>query len=210
MKDRLKAMFAKTDWFRVVGILLISFVLISVLVWAGKAFGATADITWTNATQRVDGTPIANGELVETQIEYGKCVNGNEFPPTIDGTQTTPWPGTQALIEGLSYGTWCFRARHKDSEGLHSDYAGPVWAKYVAPPKPPTLLTVQGIAWEMRFHPVNGPYLSRVIGTVPAGKPCLGLAPVYGHDIFPINPSDADLNRKPNPNATVVAQCEIS
>lgn len=191
---------------------LVFLVFCIAVVWLatfGKAFAAEATLNWVNATQRVDGTPLAAGELVETQIEYGKCVAGPGFPPTADGTKVVPFPGTETKITIASYGTWCFRARHKDSGGLLSDYAGPVWKQYVAPPKPPTILTVAGIVWEMRLHPNKGPYLARVIGTVEAGKPCLGLAPQIGFDLFAIDPGDAKLTKRPNPNATVVAQCAI-
>jgi hypothetical protein len=194
--------------FNVVAFLLLC-VAITWLATGGRVFAATATITWQNATQRVDGTVIAAGELTETLVEYGKCVAGNAFPPTADGTKSVAFPGATVDITGLTYGTWCFRARHKDSTGLFSDYAGPVWKAYVAPPKPPTILTVQGIVWEMRLHPVDGPYLARVIGTVEAGKACRGLAPAIGFDIFTIDPNDAKLDRKLNPNGTAVAQCAI-
>jgi hypothetical protein len=175
-----------------------------------SATGAEASLEWTNATQREDGTALAAGELRETQIDYAKCVAGsNTFPATRDGVAVFPFPAVAGKIPGLAYGKWCFRARHVDSGGLASLDTGTVWAQYLAPPKPPTLLTVKGLAWEIKTHPVDGPYLARVVGTVEAGKPCRGLSPALGFDLFYVERQDVALNRGVGKNATLVAQCSI-
>ena len=175
-----------------------------------RADAAEATLNWTHPSQRVDNTPIAITEIRETQIDWAKCAAGNTFPTSVDGTKAVPAPGTQTTITGLSYGTWCFRARSVDTGGLVSDNSGTVWKQYIAPPKPPVITTVGGLVWEMRTHPVDGPYLARVAGTIVPGKACQGLAPQTGFDLFTVSAQDADLNRKPNPNSTLVAQCHIA
>lgn len=180
--------------------------LITGLAWSA-AHAADATLTWQHPTQREDNSALALSEIRETQIDWGRCATGNTFPATPAGTKAVPAPATTTVVTGLDYGTWCFRARSVDTAGLVSNNSGTVWKQYIAPPKPPVITTVAGLVWELRLHPVDGPYLARVIGTVDAGKPCLGLAPQYGDDIFAINAADANLTRKPNPNAMVVAQC---
>lgn len=175
------------------------------------AHAADATLTWTNATQREDGTALAAGEIKETQIDYAKCTAGtNNFPPTRDGMTAFAWPAVTGKVLALPYGKWCFRARHIDSTGLSSADSGTVWAVYLAPPKPPTLLTVASLVWEMKTHPVDGPYLSRVVGTIAAGKPCHGLAPQTGFDLFAVDRADVDLTKRPKADAMLVAQCEIT
>lgn len=189
---------------------LAALLLLSLFSFTTTAQSADATLTWTHPTQRVDNTPIAITEIRETQIDWAKCAAGNVFPTTVDGTRAVAAPATTTVVTGLAYGTWCFRARTADTGGLVSANSNTVWKQYLAPPKPPVIVTVSGLVWEMRTHPVDGPYLARVIGTIEAGKPCLGLAPQIGFDLFAVNPADANLDRKPNPNSIVVAQCSIS
>lgn len=174
------------------------------------AYANTADITWTHPTQRVDGTALPITEIKETQIDWAKCAVNNTFPTTVEGTRAVPAPATTTSIGPLTYGTWCFRARTIDTAGRVSDNTGPVWKQYLAPPKPPVITTVAGLVWELKLHPVDGPYLARVVGTVEAGKQCQGLAPQIGFDIFAVNRSDVTLNKGVRPSGTLVAQCVIA
>ena len=176
----------------------------------GAAKAADATLTWTNPTQRVDGTALPIAELREVQIDYAKCLAGNVFPGTVDGTRAFASPATTGVIPALAYGMWCFRARVVDTGGLASANTGTVFKQYVAPPNPPTLLTVAGLVWELKTHPIDGPYLARVVGTVDAGKPCYGLAPQIGFDLFAVNRKDVRLANGANPKSMLVAQCTIT
>lgn len=184
-------------------------VLAAVALAAGPAQAATATMTWENPTQREDGTPLASGELKEVQIDYAKCVAGtNTFPATRDGFVAFPFPAVTGQIPNLGYGKWCFRARAIDSSGVASVDTGTVWATYLAPPKPPTLLTVKGLVWDYRLK--GGVEELRLVGTIEAGKPCAGLAPITGHDLFTVSRADVKLDRGVKRDATLIAQCQIS
>jgi hypothetical protein len=191
---------------------VITLVLMAVAgVFVTRAYAATATVTWQNATQYTDNTPIPVGGIKETRIEYAKCTVSNNtatWPATIDGFKTVPFPGTEVAIDGLVYGMWCFRAAHVTPDGVFSEYAGPVWKQYLAPPKPPTLITVKSLVWDYRLK--NGTEELRVVGTIEAGKPCSGLAPVTGFDLFTVNRADVRLERGVKKDATLIAQCEIT
>lgn len=193
-------------WGWIIALVLITLAGIAVV---RSAHAATATLDWTNATQREDGTALAPGELRETQIDYAKCTAGtNTFPPTADGTKVFPFPAITGTIPNLAYGKWCFRARHIDSTGLASLDSGTVWANYLAPPKPPTLLTVKSLVWDYRLK--NGAEELRVVGTIEAGKKCSGLAPVTGFDLFDVNRADVKLNKPISRNRRLIAQCAIT
>jgi len=200
---------ARINWPAILGIILV-LVLVYAISQIPAAFAADATLNWTHPTQRMDNTAIAITEIKETQLDWAKCAAGNVFPLSVDGTKAVAAPAATTTITGLTYGTWCFRARSVDTAGLVSDNSGTVWKQYIAPPKPPVITSVGGLVWELKTHPVDGPYLARVIGTIDAGKPCAGLAPQVGFDLFTINPKDARLTKRPGPNSSVVAQCDVT
>lgn len=197
----------------IVSLRLVAALMLALVLWVAvslDAKAADATLTWTNPTQRENGDPLPIAELKEIQIDYGKCLAGNIFPSVPDGTKAFAAPATTGVITGLAYGTWCFRARAVDTASQASVNTGTVWKQYLAPPKPPTILTVASLVWEMKIHPVDGPYLARVVGHVDAGKPCLGLAPQYGFDLFAVDRADVTLERGVKQDSTLVAQCEAT
>lgn len=183
---------------------------LSTLMLTVAAYANTADVSWTHPTQRTDNTALAIADIKETQVDWAKCTASNTFPTSVDGTKVVPAPAATTSIGPLAYGTWCFRARTVDTAGRVSDNSGTAWKQYVAPPKPPVITTVAGLVWEMKLHPSDGPYLARVVGTVVAGKPCLGLAPQLGFDLFAVDRKDVTLNKGVRPSGTLVAQCDIA
>lgn len=185
-------------------------VLLASLFVTVSAFAGTANLTWTHPTQRVDGAALALSEVKETKIEWAKCPVGVVFPATIDGTKVVAAPAVTTSIPDLPYGRWCYRAYTVDINGLASDPSGVVFNVFVAPPKPPVIVTVQGIVWEMKLHPTDGPYLARVVGEVAAGKPCQGTSPQLGFDLFVVNRKDVTLAKGVKPSGTLVAQCAIT
>lgn len=189
---------------------IIALAILSVAgVFVTRAHAATATLEWVNPTQREDGTALAAGELKEVQIDYAKCTAGtNNFPPTREGMVAFPFPAVTGQITGLAYGKWCFRARAVDSAGVPSVDTATVWAQYLAPPKPPTLVTVKSLVWDYRLK--GGVEELRVVGTIEAGKACSGLAPVTGHDLFTVSRKDVKLDRGVKKDATLIAQCEIA
>lgn len=191
---------------------LVALVFIVMMSLSHAVYGqtASADLTWTHPTQRVDGTALALTEIRETQLDWAKCTASNTFPITVEGTRAVPAPATTASITGLTYGTWCFRARSADTDGRVSDNSGTVWKRYLAPPRPPVITTVGGLVWEMKWNNKEGAYLAKVVGTIDAGAPCYGLAPALGFDLFPVDRADVDLSRNVGQGATLVAQCNIS
>lgn len=186
------------------------FLIFFVMAMLSNANGATAELTWTHPTQRVDNTPITLAEIKETQIDWAKCGVGNVFPVTVEGTKAVPAPGTVTQVANLAYGTWCFRARSVDTGNLVSDNSGTVWRQFVAPPKPPVITTVGGVAWEMKWNGKDGAYLAKVVGTVAPGAACYGLAPALGFNIFPVDRTAVEFDRNVGPNAVIVAECNIS
>jgi hypothetical protein len=182
---------------------------LSTLLLTVVAYANTATVTWTHPTQRVDSTPLALADIKETQVDWAKCTASNTFPTTVDGTKAVAAPATTTSIGPLAYGTWCFRARTADLAGRVSGNSNVVWKQYVAPPNPPVITTVAGLVWELKLHPVDGPYLARVVGTVAAGKPCLGLTPQIGFDLFAVGRESVVLDKRARPSGMLVAQCAI-
>lgn len=148
---------------------LLAFLLIGVL--CGIARAADATLNWTQPTSRTDGTALPLTEIRETQIDYAPCTAVNTFPATPTGTRVVTGSSSGAIITGLTYGTWCFRARTVDTTGAASVNTGTVYRVYLAPPNPPTLLSIATIAYELREY-TGGTMRMVQIGTVPLGAVC--------------------------------------
>lgn len=87
---------------------------------ASVAMAATLSISWQNATEYTDGTPIAttgSERIASTQVEYGPC-NAARNAITQATTVSVPYPETSpGVIDGLEPGVWCARARHITAGG---------------------------------------------------------------------------------------------
>lgn len=181
------------------------------LTFASLAHAGDATVSWTLPTQNTDGSAIpatGTGSLTATRVEYGTC-SGTAFG-TKSGEVTVPAPGASVTISGFAAGsTACFRAAAQNTFGIESAMSAVVSKTFPAPtPKPPVITTVSGLVWEYRVHPVDGPYLARAVGSIDAGKLCLGLAPLYGEDLFRVRRADVTLDRGGRLDAVLVARCE--
>lgn len=70
-----------------------------------------ATLTWTHPTEYTDATPIPDGAITATDIQYGVCNAGQSG---ISGTPTqvsVPYPAAEKVISPLDVGWWCFQAR---------------------------------------------------------------------------------------------------
>jgi hypothetical protein len=203
--------YVERHYFGATLVVLAVLVLLVASVFASLANAGTVTVEWENATQYADDTPVPPGGILETQIEYAKCsVAGSaaQWPATIDGTKSFAFPAVAGAVDNLAYGMWCFRLRHKGADGQLSAYSNSGWKQLVAPPKPPTLLTVKSLVWDYRLK--GGAEELRVVGTIEAGKACSGLAPVTGFDLFAVRRADVKLDRGVKKDATLIAQCEIT
>jgi len=110
-------------------------VLLGLLPVAALAY--TISLSWTNPTERVDGTPLAASEIKETVISCG-TPNGpyDQFTWVSPGAATSASPPTQFN------GKTCCVAQTKDQFDQLSDYSNEA-CKTPGRPKPPADFTVQ-------------------------------------------------------------------
>ena len=100
------------------------------IVAAPIALSAPKDFTWTNATQRVDGSPFPAAELAETRI----YCDGNATPVV------TVVDGSQAATVEFTVGSHSCYATHVDTDGQESDPSNTVtFVVTPARPNPPVL-----------------------------------------------------------------------
>lgn len=202
---------SKVDWFGVFAVMAAAILILWLLLTIPKAFAADAQLSWTHPTQREDGTALPLAEIKETQIDWAACAAGNVFPPTPAGTKAVAAPATSTTVTGLTYGTWCFRARTVDTANLVSNNTGTVWRQYVAPPKPPVLTVTNIVAYEINLTPSGLVKLGRDVGRVPLGTPCSeDLIVANNRDTYYSVPASAvTLYRQPKSSA-LVAVCEYA
>lgn len=179
-----------------------------------RADAADASLTWTHPTQRTDNSALALADIKETEIQYAPCAAGNTWPATgTPASKVVTAPAAATTITGLAYGTWCFRARTVPVLNPATDqsaWTGPVWAIYLAPPKPPVLGVVNIVAYDVRWQQGGGTKLARAIGTVPLGTTC-GDHPITRRgtrSYYEVPLDKVDLRSLPN-SAIVVAECEV-
>lgn len=178
-------------------------VLLIAVYLPGKAFGATAEVSWTAPTEREDGTALSAGEIGGYDMEWGLCAGDKQLEslgPVLAHTVTLPEP---------SFGEWCFSVRTRDTDGLLSAFAGPVTKVIKAPPKPPELQTVVTIAYEAKIHPVQGLVAGRAVGWVPLGTACRGDEnglPFVGPDLYAIDPGAVAYTKQPK-SELILARC---
>ena len=149
---------------------LILFGAVALFLLAGSAFAGEATVTWTNPTTRTDGSALTASQIGSTKIEWGTC-QGSSFG-TAAGSASAAGAATSLVVPNLSPGTYCFRAATIDTSGLQSAWSA-VASKVVpvAPPNPPTLVTISTYAYEFRPRVLGGFKLVRV-ADVPMGIPC--------------------------------------
>lgn len=188
---------------------IVAFILLClVATWvatAGRAFAATAELTWTHPTQRELGEALPLSEIAGYDLTYGLCGQDE---------QTVRVGVVQSHTLDLgdpAYGEWCFKVRTVDTDGLLSAYIGPVTKIIKSPPKPPEFSVVNIVAYEVRWNPGRGTVLGKAVGTVPVGTACgESRITTQGQREYREVPLDAvDLMAMPQ-SAIVVAECEAS
>lgn len=144
--------------------------LMALFLLAGSALAGEAVVTWTNPTTRTNGAALPSTEIGSTQVEWGTC-SGTAFGTT-SGTQSATGAATTLTITNLAAGTYCFRARTVDTLNGYSLWSS-IASKVVplAPPNPPTIVTVSTYAYEFRPRTFGGFKLVRV-ADVKKGVPC--------------------------------------
>lgn len=175
-----------------------------------RAEAADASLTWTLPTQRVDNTPVTISEIKHTEIIYGLCAAG-QLPATTASAVFVS-PATTGKITGLGYGTWCFAARVSDTDGLLSALTPTVSKVYLAPPKPPVLVTVAVVVYETKIHPTQGLVAGRAVGTVALGKTCYAASDggaFVGADLYRVTLASVKLSKTPR-SELLLAQCAAS
>lgn len=108
-----------------------------------------AKVTWVNATQMSDGSPIpATGDnaLKETQIQRGSCNADGTFGVVQQQVNVLPTV-LMVLFENLPPAKYCFRGLHVTNGLRNSNWSGVASKTTVAPPPPiqktkPPVITV--------------------------------------------------------------------
>ena len=124
-----------------------SFLLVGLMVMgASTAFAATADLSWTAPDTRVDGTPLAAGEvsqyLVYFKVDAVPTRGGESVMVTGGVTETI----TLDLVPRAEAYVVSFAVSAVDSEGRESDLSAVVSKTFMvnstAAPNPPTNIRV--------------------------------------------------------------------
>jgi hypothetical protein len=140
---------------------------------------ANVAVKWLPPTQRTDETSLTN--LTEHEVYYSASQNPGIAAPVI-----VAMPVSEYVFENIPLGTWFFGVKAKDANGLVSEMST-IGSKTVVatsansialaehilqPPKPPTLVTIETIAYEIRDHHVHGYVVWRPAGSVELGVEC--------------------------------------
>lgn len=168
-------------------------------------------MSWINATQNVDGTPIPTdltdpSSLASTVIMWGSCLIG-DIPdlPILEQTVPTTVPGLaeSTVINIVTPGRYCFMAFHINKKGLLSDLSTPTIRIVANTPAPPNNLIVQDM---VVFYVIQQPgtFILLPIGTVPAGTVCDSTQSVNGFFSVPVDEVTWTGTVRP---LVVVAQC---
>jgi hypothetical protein len=146
--------------------------LLILFLISGSAHAAT-QISWTLPTTNTDGSSIpasGTGSLTSSRVEYGTC-SGSSFGTKISEI-VVGVPATNAVIEDLAAGTYCFRVFAKNTYGTESGPSAVVSKTIATPvPNPPTLVTVSTVAYDY-IKKGNRFVLGKPVGTVPLGTAC--------------------------------------
>jgi hypothetical protein len=140
--------------------------------------GGTAQLRWLAPTERTDGTALTG---LKDHLLY---VSDSQGSLEIVTPVTVPMPTLEYTFT-LPAGTWYFGAKARDTNNLTSAMSGTVSkviedvsvqdtasVSIVAPPKPPSLLTIETVVYEISSHPRHGYRVWRPIGEIALGVEC--------------------------------------
>jgi hypothetical protein len=182
----------------------------------------TATVSWTAPTQNVDGSPLTNlaGYELYRATSFAGC--GTAPPTIIDNAMAISY-----VVTGLPTGNWHFCMKAFNTAGVRSILTGTVMKTITTQtvnasvevtleqrPKPPSLLTVEVMVYEIVIDKYGVIRLgSRVVGSVPIGTECLPglvLASFKG-DMYAVPRTVVKLKPKITlKSETLVAHCAVS
>jgi hypothetical protein len=176
---------------------------------------SVATVSWSPPVTNTDGSTIpltGAGSITETRVQYGTCASGGGFG-TASGQVIVAMPATSVEINSFSSGqTVCFRAFARNSFGIESA-ASNVASKTFDPPKPrpPVLMVVDTVAYEIRLDRDLNARLGRDVGRVAAGTECSGTAMVVTRRAayYVIDNASVSFNKEPR-SSVIVARCAWS
>jgi hypothetical protein len=142
-----------------------------------KSTRNTTSVTWTLPTERTDGTPLEN---LESTLVFHSLNTINE-----EIFFELPVPATSYVFNDLEEGNWVFALKAKDGYGLisvlsnvgsktitHTEETAEASVVVLTPPKPPILVTVETVVYELRQNPVHGNQIWRPVGSIKLGTKC--------------------------------------
>lgn len=174
------------------------------------AYGADLSGTITPPTQNTDGSTIGTTDaLSQLRVEYSLCSGSSAFGTKLGEVVLAPTATTWTIL-GIGYGNYCVRAYAKNILGVESAATATVAKNNPIPtPKPPVLGVISVIAYEIKWHPVDGVLLGRSVGTVPLGTECVQGDAIVGTDYFEV-PREAVTFTKEPKSVVIVARCAVS
>lgn len=126
-------------------------------------------VSWTNATERVDGSPFPAAELANTWVLYDTSPDNLEAAAN---HAVAEGDATELCID-TGPGHWYFAARHIDTAGLMSDLSNAVEKVVPGVPLPPTDLRTSGTQTVYTLVQSRDRIALVAVGTVPDGTQCL-------------------------------------
>lgn len=142
------------------------------LLVPGFANAGSFTITWTAPTQNTDGTPI--GVITSYAADYWPCTSATApVPPTVTTLALPPTPLSRVVT--VAGGQYCVRMRATTAAGTSANTNIAVGNVPVAPPNPPSDLTISNLtAYKLRQAVDGFSFASIGSHTVPVGTPCAG------------------------------------
>jgi len=190
-------------------------VLLALALAPYVALAGVATVSWSPPVTNTDGSTIpltGEGSITETRVQYGTCASGGGFG-TASGQVIVAMPATSVEINSFSSGqTVCFRAFAKNTFGIESA-ASNVASKTFDPPKPrpPVLMVVDTVAYEIRLDRDLNARLGRDVGRVAAGTECSGTAMVVTRRAayYVMDNASVTFTKEPR-SSVIVARCAWS
>jgi hypothetical protein len=163
-------------------------------------------LSWTNATENTDSTPIESTgptALVSTTIEWSACDPETSMVQVpLQEVLVSASVTTYTITTGS--GTFCFRAKHINEAGESSDWSNVAVKTVNATSLPPGDLVAQAVTVYSVAKLTDG-FLLLAVGRVPVGTGCDKTQSVNGRYVVPTSEVEWDTsNRAP----VVVADCD--
>lgn len=187
------------------------FITMTFGLFASAAVAATLNVSWQHPTQFTDNSPLTIDQIESTRIEYGDCDAAGGWGSK-QGETIVAAPATSVQITTAGWGLKCVRGytRATAAAGGQESAASGVANKNVPPPvpQPPTFITVETVAYEIRNNPAHGVMLGRAVGTVEYNTPCgdVVIVDTGRGKYYEVQPDLVTFSKAPK-SAIVVARC---